>query len=262
MSTSKVISVTVTRNGVATKISTREVANMLMSKEIDSKVKEIIVNELLSPPTLSSARQSPPLPGPSAPPLPGPSAPPLPGPSAVQEEDTNATWDVQSIKLLKRVFHEIESSSKLVKNKWQRVASDVNKEGYHFSAEQCRLKIKGLKSKYDRQKKKNNTSGESPASDEDEDDFDVFEKIPDMKPKAVLDSGNSRKRSPADDSSSDEIEPVPVKKKVPPKRSAEILQVMLKDLMERREEKAEQRHQEKLATANSLIEVLKELAKK
>lgn len=35
MSTSKVMSVTVTTNGVATKMScTREVANMLMSKEI------------------------------------------------------------------------------------------------------------------------------------------------------------------------------------------------------------------------------------
>lgn len=88
------------------------------------------------------------------------------------------------------------------------MAKEVKKEGYQFSAEQCRLKIKGLKSKYDRQKKKNNTSGESPASDDDdeeEEDFDVFEKIPDMKPRAVLDSGSSKKRPPADDSSSDEV---------------------------------------------------------
>lgn len=70
------------------------------------------------------------------------------------------------------------------------MASEVNRVGgYSFSAEKCRLKIKGLKSKYERQKKKNNTSGESPASDEDDEDFDVFEKIPDMKPKAVLESG-------------------------------------------------------------------------
>lgn len=97
----------------------------------------------------------------------------------------------------------------MVKNKWQRVAKEVNKEGYQFSAEQCRLKIKGLKSKYDRQKKKNNTSGESLASDDDEEEyFDVFEKIPDMKPRAVLDSGSSKKRPPADDSSSDEVEHV------------------------------------------------------
>ncbi|XP_061178107.1 uncharacterized protein LOC133186795 [Saccostrea echinata] len=329
MSTTKVISVT--RNGVTTKIlCTQEVANMLMSKEIDSKVKEMIVNQLLSTSTLPSAGETPPLPspsippprssstpppcsssapplpgpsatplrsssapplpgpsapsprsssaapplpgpsappfpGPSAPPLPGPAAPPLPGPSSVQDEDTNGKWDVQSIKLLKKVYHDIESqsSSKPLKNKWQKVAKEVNKEGgYNFSAEKCRMKIKGLKSKYERHKKKNNTSGESPASDEDEDDFDVFEKIPDMKPKAVLESGTSKKRPPADDSSSEETEPVPVKKKVHPKRSAEVLQVMLKDLMEKREEKAEQRHQEKLATANSLIEVLKELAKK
>uniref|UniRef100_K1RWU0 Uncharacterized protein n=1 Tax=Magallana gigas TaxID=29159 RepID=K1RWU0_MAGGI len=95
------------------------------------------------------------------------------------------------------------------------------------------------------------------ASDEDDEDFDVFEKIPDMKPKAVLESGTgtSQKRPAADDSSSEETEPLPVKKRVHPKRSAEILQVMLKDLMEKREDKAEQRHQEKLATANSLIEL-------
>lgn len=74
-------------------------------------------------------------------------------------------------------------------------------------------KIKGLKSKYERQKKKNNTSGESPASDEDDEDFDVFEKIPDMKPKAVLESGTgtSKKRPAADDSSSEETEPLPGK---------------------------------------------------
>lgn len=99
-------------------------------------------------------------------------------------------WDVQSIKLLKKSFHDIERTSKPLKNKWQKVASEVNRVGgYSFSAEKCRLKIKGLKSKYERQKKKNNTSGESPASDEDDEDFDVFEKIPDMKPKAVLESG-------------------------------------------------------------------------
>nr|XP_034323196.1 proteoglycan 4-like [Crassostrea gigas] len=282
MSTRKLVSVSVTRNGVTTKIPcTQEVADMLMSKEIDSKVKEIIVNELmLSPSTPPSTGETSMLPSPSTPPLPGPSTPSLPGPSkpslpgpqtpslpgpSAQDEDTNEKWDVQSIKLLKESFHDIERTSKPLKNKWQKVASEVNRVGgYSFSAEKCRLKIKGLKSKYERQKKKNNTSGESPASDEDYEDFDVFEKIPDMKPKAVLESGTgtSKKRPAADDSSSEETEPLPVKKRVHPKRSAEILQVMLKDLMEKREEKAEQRHQEKLATANSLIEVLKELAKK
>lgn len=123
-------------------------------------------------------------------------------------------WDVQSIKLLKKSFHDIERTSKPLKNKWQKVASEVNRVGgYSFSAEKCRLKIKGLKSKYERQKKKNNTSGESPASDEDDEDFDVFEKIPDMKPKAVLESGTgtSKKRPAADDSSSEETEPLPGK---------------------------------------------------
>lgn len=46
-------------------------------------------------------------------------------------------------------------------------------------------------------RKKNNTSGESPASDEDDEDFDVFEKIPDMKPKAVLESGTGTSKKKA-----------------------------------------------------------------
>lgn len=70
-----------------------------------------------------------------------------------------------------------------------------------------------------------------------------------MKPKAVLDSGTGTSKKPhADDSSSKKTEPLPVKKKVHPKKSADILQVMLKYPMEKREEKAEQRHQEKLLT--------------
>uniref|UniRef100_A0A8W8MP83 Uncharacterized protein n=1 Tax=Magallana gigas TaxID=29159 RepID=A0A8W8MP83_MAGGI len=60
MSTRKLVSVSVTRNGVTTKIPcTQEVADMLMSKEIDSKVKEIIVNELmLSPSTPPSTGET------------------------------------------------------------------------------------------------------------------------------------------------------------------------------------------------------------
>jgi hypothetical protein len=69
-------------------------------------------------------------------------------------------WNAQSSKLLKNVFHDVDSYSKALKNKWQKIANTVNSErDYSFSAEQCRLKIKGLKSKYKRQKKKNNTSG-------------------------------------------------------------------------------------------------------
>uniref|UniRef100_A0A8W8NXC2 Uncharacterized protein n=1 Tax=Magallana gigas TaxID=29159 RepID=A0A8W8NXC2_MAGGI len=66
MSTRKLVSVSVTRNGVTTKIPcTQEVADMLMSKEIDSKVKEIIVNELmLSPSTPLSTGETSMLPSP------------------------------------------------------------------------------------------------------------------------------------------------------------------------------------------------------
>ena len=49
-------------------------------------------------------------------------------------------WDENSIKMLMKVFQDVDSS-KIVKNKWQRVAKEVNKEGYQFSGEQCRHKI-------------------------------------------------------------------------------------------------------------------------
>nr|XP_022320084.1 uncharacterized protein LOC111122586 [Crassostrea virginica] len=95
----------------------------------NSKVKEIIMNELfhrpekMSPPksptllTPALPDQAPPIPqpGPSAP-LSAPEAPTLPGPSAMQSEDTSGKWDENSIKLLKKVFQEVDSS-KMLKGK-------------------------------------------------------------------------------------------------------------------------------------------------
>lgn len=47
-------------------------------------------------------------------------------------------WDVQSIKLLKKAYHDIESqgSSKPIKNKWQRVANEVNIVGGYIFFQQ------------------------------------------------------------------------------------------------------------------------------
>ena len=65
----------------------------------------------------------------------------------------------------------------------------LTKKDTSFRENNVDIRFKVLK--YDRQKK--NTSGESPASDE-EGDVVVFEKIPDMKPISVLYSGNSKMR--------------------------------------------------------------------
>lgn len=90
MSTRNVISVSITRNVVTTKIPcNHEVADMQMSKEIDLKVKEIIVNEpMLSPSTTPSTKETSLLPGPSTSSLPGPSTPSLP---STQDKDKKFT---------------------------------------------------------------------------------------------------------------------------------------------------------------------------
>lgn len=82
----------------------------------------------------------------------------------------------------------------------------VNKQEYSFTPEQCRLKVKSLKEKFERKKKKNNTSGESPASTDNDDMDEIFESIPDMKPKCIIDSGLKVKRKEAakDDISTEE----------------------------------------------------------
>ena len=46
-----------------------------------------------------------------------------------------------------------------------------------FTPEQCRLKLKSMKEKYERNKKKNNKSGESPADSDDEELEEIFEKL-------------------------------------------------------------------------------------
>lgn len=71
------------------------------------------------------------------------------------------------------------------------MAEEVNKFGYNFTGEQCRLKIKSLKEKYERSKKKQNKSGESPPDTDCEELMDIFDKCPDMKPTFVIDTGDN-----------------------------------------------------------------------
>lgn len=100
----------------------------------------------------------------------------------------------------------LEASKKAVKNKWNIIAKKMSLEGYTFQAEQCRLKMKGIKSRHERRKKKEDTSGESPASDDDlpDDVGDILDKMPDITPVSVIDTdlgtqGQKRKHGGNDD---------------------------------------------------------------
>jgi hypothetical protein len=98
-------------------------------------------------------------------------------------------WTAAAEKLLLTRHKEMEESNTLHKNKWKKNSEEKNHYKYNFTPEQCRLKIKSLKEKYDRNKKKNNKSGEAPASDSDQDELkEIFDKMPDMKPVCVIDS--------------------------------------------------------------------------
>jgi hypothetical protein len=101
-------------------------------------------------------------------------------------------WTPESEKLLLET-HKAVDTSKNVGHKWKKVSAELLKFGHDFSSEKCRLRVKSLKEKYERKKKKNNKSGESPASSDDEvgleDIFaDTFDTMPDMKPKSVIES--------------------------------------------------------------------------
>ena len=55
-----------------------------------------------------------------------------------------------------------------------------------------------MKEKYDRNKKKNNKSGESPADSDDEELEEIFEKLPDMNPVCLIESYPKKSQTPTD----------------------------------------------------------------
>ena len=72
------------------------------------------------------------------------------------------------------------------------VSNSMKERGYDFSGEQCRLKIKSMKEKYDRNKKKSLKSGESPPDSDCEELNSVFDRCPDMKPVFVIDTSTDK----------------------------------------------------------------------
>lgn len=106
---------------------------------------------------------------------------------------TVSKWTPEGEKLLLEKFIITEKSK--AKNKWKTVSENIKQMGYNFTAEQCRLKLKGLKEKYDRNMKKKKKSGESPPESDCEDLQEVFDRCPDMKPVHVIDTSTKQNTS-------------------------------------------------------------------
>ena len=105
--------------------------------------------------------------------------------------DSNDKWSESTTKLLLETFKKIDNGKTVVKNKWAKIAQQVNEvAGTHFSAEKCRLKIKTIQDKLMRDKKKNSLSGGQrvPIDPQVE---EIFSTCPDVVPVCTLDSENS-----------------------------------------------------------------------
>ncbi|CAG2205000.1 unnamed protein product [Mytilus edulis] len=100
---------------------------------------------------------------------------------------TQTQWNQRYEKFLLDTYKTFEESKKPIKNKWGAIADLVNKElDVKFTGEQCRLKIKCLKEKFDRHQKKLNKSGEEHTEMPPE--LEIFESQPDVKPVITMDS--------------------------------------------------------------------------
>ncbi|XP_050413506.1 uncharacterized protein LOC126827966 [Patella vulgata] len=153
------------------------------------------------------------------------------------EQCNPSLWNDTTEKLLLHIFKVVDSG-KPQKCKWKTVALKVNEYGYNFNAEQCRLKVKSLKQKYDRNKKKMKKFGESPPSEDDLSEVEsVFDSLPDMRPTFTIDSGDTS-----------------TKKKKNQKRSIDHMLDYLEVNFEKREAEAKKRHSEKMELFGWCIE--------
>ncbi|XP_062579742.1 uncharacterized protein LOC134241735 [Saccostrea cucullata] len=68
--------------------------------------------------------------------------------------EKTSKWTQAAEKLLLSKHRDLEESKLPIKNKWKKISDDMHSNNYDFSPKQCRLKIKTIKEKYERNKKK------------------------------------------------------------------------------------------------------------
>ncbi|XP_063415865.1 uncharacterized protein LOC134697516 [Mytilus trossulus] len=82
--------------------------------------------------------------------------------SAKQIPSTSSTWSKDSEKFLLDLYDKYEKSKSFIKNKWVRISQEIaEKLSIQVTPEQCRIKIRSMKDRFERMKKKLKTSGES-----------------------------------------------------------------------------------------------------
>lgn len=87
------------------------------------------------------------------------------------------------------IFRETDEKGP-VKKKWAKISQKLKDAGFHFSSEQCRLKIKYLKEKISKQRTKSgNGTPDTGVSDEIEEKMLLTFSTPDCKPIYVTESG-------------------------------------------------------------------------
>ena len=112
--------------------------------------------------------------------------------SAKQIPSTSSTWSKDSEKFLLDLYDKYEKSKSFIKNKWVRISQEIaEKLSIQVTPEQCRIKIRSMKDRFERMKKKLKTSGES--NIEIPTEFTVFESQHDVQPKYLLDSSKPKK---------------------------------------------------------------------
>ena len=107
--------------------------------------------------------------------------------------ELRSSWTTATEKLLLYEVQTVDSAKKPIKQKWKKIASAINKKGYKFEAEECRLKHKSLKERYTRRQKSQKKSGTSgvPKNSVDEVMHEVFSNCPDVNPVFNIESGRT-----------------------------------------------------------------------
>ncbi|XP_033730554.1 trihelix transcription factor GT-1-like isoform X1 [Pecten maximus] len=191
---------------------------------------------------------------------------------------STCTWNRKATLMLIDLYKKLEesvSSGKMKKKVlWEKIAKELQSEGYSFCCDQVSGRWKSLMRAYKNVKDHNKKSGNNPKTYEYEEELDeIFGQNPCIVPKFTL-STNSSKRplgDDSDDNDDDDDESVSsneARKANPPKQQRkssanEIVEVFKSYIADQEKKQKEERgmrermHKERMSVMTSLIQVLK-----
>ncbi|XP_033736542.1 uncharacterized protein LOC117324823 [Pecten maximus] len=165
-------------------------------------------------------------------------------PHSSSDSTATCSWSNESESLLLETFQKLSNSKQLMKSKWKHISKSLEDEGFFFSAEKCRLKVKTLKERHARIQRKRGKSGESPPTDSMEDKLDeVFQNMPDVNPSCIIESGTS-----------EDVKKTHKRPRTGQKQAE--LKSELMDLLKQSNDDAERRHREKLTVFKQFLDIV------